>query len=94
MAVPMISDAFISPRNKKIISIESMIAIIIVSKTLFIELFTLFALSSTITASRFGSASCNFFKVFLTSFERDTVLADCVFVIDTTIHSSPSYLPT
>ena len=89
MEVPTIRDALISPKNRKMISMETTTAITMVCITLFKEELISSLVSLTVMISRFSSASVRFLMVFLTALETSTAEALCCFLIPMEMVSSP-----
>ena len=87
--VPTIRDALISPKNRKMISMETTTAITMVCITLFKEEVMLSLVSFTVTISRFSSASIRVLMVCFTDLETSTADALCCFLMPMEMVSSP-----
>ena len=87
--VPTIRDAFRSPKNRKIITMDTTIAIIMVCITEFKEDLIMSLLSLTTTISKLGSPDSSLFMVRITSFDTCTSVLLCCFLISMAMVSLP-----
>ena len=87
--VPTIREAFKSPKNRKIIAIDTRTAIPIVCNTEFNEDLIISLLSSTTITSKFSSAAFNCSTTRWASSDTSTSLLLCCFLICTEIVSLP-----
>ena len=89
MEVPTISDALISPKKRKMITMEMTTAITMVCITLFKEEVISSLVSLTVMISRFSSASIRVLMVLFTDLDTSTAEALCCFLMPTEMVSSP-----
>ena len=87
--LPTIRDAFKSPKNKKMMTMDMITAMISVSATLFKELLISSLLSWTTTISRLGLSAFRFLMVLVTALVTSMALFFCCFLMDSTMVSLP-----
>ena len=90
MEVPTIREALISPKNKKIITMDTKTAITMVCITLFKEDWMESLVSLTTTISRFSSSLCRVSITRLTSRDTSMAVALCCFFTPMEMVSLPS----
>ncbi len=89
MEVPTIREAFRSPKNRKMITMDTRMAMTMVCITEFREDLIMSLLSLTTTISRLGSAASRRFMVLVTSLDTSTSVLLCCFLMPTAIVSLP-----
>ena len=92
--LPTIREAFMSPKNTKMMAMEINTAKTMVTATSFRELKILSASSRTIRICKSPSSSSRDETTAKTSWERDMAVASCCLVIDKEMVSSPLYRET
>ncbi len=93
MEVPTINDAFQSPKKKKMMAMEMITAMIMVSNTLDREDLMVSALSSMMVISSSGSAACSFRISSCTWVDSVTAESSCTFVMPRVMVSVPLKRP-